>query len=590
MSGSRSFSTAKLWITLLSMVVALVFLISYWAEVKLVWQLIFAYFLVFVLHINVTPPNDTETMRACAVIGLNLLVFVFGYLLVLLWVSQFTLPVRSLFERWMAFNRLLLYTVAKHLHGPAIFMKEGKPKAEEGELNEFHPGVVFVDLNSAIVLEQQFGSDDALRQEVHFDSWSEESAERKPYKPSFWAKILKSFGFAWGKTKVTIVRTLGPGIAFTKSGEKVVGWADLRKQSRTREDVLGSTRDGIEIKTKITVGFTLGQKEEILKVAKVNDNWLVVQTAAVSESDNVIQSGSQVIKKLSDDLDDFDKEEIDRVFNQGELEWLEDGSQAGETKSGVAFQFIFDAEKVFAAVYSRARNVVKDGALGEWTDLPAHAATEIFRDLLSHENYDDLYLPDDPKNFPLSEFKGKFGRIVRNMGILGYQVVMRKDDFSLKDGQIWREDELIFSIPRRFERSAVLRDRGIKVLSAGFSDLIPADKLVRAQLLENWRAHWQQETQKTLADHELRTIRIHNHERARTQQDMIYSLSRIFKDGHYTEEALAMRLYQSLEIAATNPTTQRLLPSDTVQMLSNLRHWLLPGDKNTNDTTGDSDT
>ena len=590
-SKSRSSLSAKLWTWLPAVVTLVIFLISFRSEVKLVWQLISAYFLVLFLHVNVTLPINPETMRACVVIASNLIIFGFSYLLVLRWISQFTLPVRSRTERLEAFNSLFRYTFAKSLHGPAIFMKDGKPKAEEGELKNLHAGVAFVDLNSAIVLEEQSGSNDAMRQEIHFDSLSEESAESKSPRPSFWKKVLNLFGFGRSKTNVKIVRTLGPGIVFTKRGEKIVGWADLRKQSRTREDVIGSTRDGIEVKTKISVAFTLGQKEETLKVTRVNGNWLVIQTTAAPEADPInraLPPLSLGIKKLSDELDDKDKEEIERYFNQGELEWLGSGSQVGETKSGSAPQFIFDAERVFAAVYSRARDA-KDGVLGEWTDLPGYTATEVFRDLLAHENYDDLYLPDDPKKFPLSEFKDKFGQKVRNMGILGYQVVMRKDGTPLKDEQFLREDEFIFSAPRRFERSVVLRDRGIKILSAGFSDLIPTDKVVREQLLENWRAQWQQETQKTLADHELRTMRIHNHERARTQQDMVYSLSRIFRDGHYTDEALAMRLYQALEAAATNPATQRLLPSDTVQMLSNLRQWLLPDNKHADKPSDDSD-
>lgn len=544
-----------------------------------------AYFLVLVLKVNMTLPATPETVRAVILVGSNLVFCISGYLLTLLWISQFVLPVRKNSERRKAFNSLLRYTLTEWLHGPAIFVKGGEPRVDEDELNNLHAGVAFVDLNSAIVLEQQLGSNDSVRQEIHFESSLEESPESKVYKPSVWRRGLEMLGFGNSKKNLTIVNAFGPGIVFTKKGQKIVGWADIRKQSRTRLGVQAGTRDGIEVATNISVSFTLGQPEDILQVTKVESNWFVVQPVPVIAADLIentgLQQSNQIIKLLSDQLSDDDIEELNRIFDNDKIDWLEDGPGSVEQKSGSISPFIFDRERVFAAVYSRARNA-KDGRLGEWTELPFHVAAEAFRTLLAHENYNDLYLPDDPGKLPISEFKGKFGRVVRNMGILGYQIIKNKNGLPLRNGQAWNNEEMIFSVPARFQSTAVLRDRGIKVLSAGFSDLVPAREIIRTQLFENWRAHWERETQKTLADHELRTIRIHNHERSRTQQDMIYSLSRIFQENQYTTEALAIRLYQALEAAAISPATQRLLPGDTIQMLSNLRQWLLPEDKQKN--------
>jgi len=134
----------------------------------------------------------------------------------------------------------------------------------------------------------------------------------------------------------------------------------------------------------------------------------------------------------------------------------------------------------------------------------------------------------------------------------------------------------------------VLRARGIKIITASFSELIPTSEIIRQQFLDNWRAHWQQETEMTLAGDELEVMRIINRERAKAQQDMVYSLSQIFQTEQYTHEALAMRLYQALEAAATHPATQRLLPGDTIHMLTNLRQWLLPKEdekKNTDEVS-----
>ena len=583
MAGSQILQRSKYSMAIAAVIASVIFFVYFWNEWTLVFDVLAAWVFVLIFRREGIVTVSPEASRAFLIIETNIFIFLLGFSLTLYWVAQFTLPVRDSAERMNAFISLLRYTLTPWLYGPAIFVKEGMPKAGANEMESPKAGAALVDLYSAIVVEQQSGSIDAVRQEVHFESLTEEP-EKKPYKPSLWKKILIRLGLARDEVNVTIVKAFGPGVVFTKAGEKIVGWVDLRKQARSQAGVQAATRDGIDITTSVNVGFTLGQPEEILQITKTEEGWRVIQFAVPSAEELAanpdLPPDVQVIKLPPDHLSEDDAQEADQVFSVGEFEWLEDGSKP---HSGSGVQFVFDAERVFSAVYSRARHVSKNEVLGEWTDLPTYVATEVFRGMLAHEDYDDLYKPDHPTDFPLNEFKGKFGRIVRNMGILGYQIVMRKDGTLMKELQVWDETELKFSVSMKFKSAAVLRDRGIKVLNAGFSDLVPANEVVRAQLLENWRAHWQQETQKTIADHELQTIRIHNHERSRTQQDMIYSLSRIFQDGNYTEEALALRLYQALEAAAINPATQRLLPSDTVQMLSNLRQWLLPENKKTND-------
>ena len=68
----------------------------------------------------------------------------------------------------------------------------------------------------------------------------------------------------------------------------------------------------------------------------------------------------------------------------------------------------------------------------------------------------------------------------------------------------------------------------------------------------------------------------------RSQQEMIYTLSQIFRSTPHTDEALAMRIYQALEAAATEPIARKLLPQDTVAMLTQLREWLTVEDEGSN--------
>jgi hypothetical protein len=67
-----------------------------------------------------------------------------------------------------------------------------------------------------------------------------------------------------------------------------------------------------------------------------------------------------------------------------------------------------------------------------------------------------------------------------------------------------------------------------------------------------------------------------NQIKADTQREMILGLSQIFKSTDYSQEALALRVFQALEAAATDPVTHPLLPEEAVRMLRELGFWLLP--------------
>jgi hypothetical protein len=123
----------------------------------------------------------------------------------------------------------------------------------------------------------------------------------------------------------------------------------------------------------------------------------------------------------------------------------------------------------------------------------------------------------------------------------------------------------------------ILRQRGIKVIHAGFSELKP-DKRILDQRLDNWRAQWQRKADLNRAGFEREVAQIIAHARAEKQREMILQLNKILRNSTFSEEALTLRVLQALEDIAADPDARRFLPRDTINMLRSLRLWLLPDD------------
>jgi hypothetical protein len=117
------------------------------------------------------------------------------------------------------------------------------------------------------------------------------------------------------------------------------------------------------------------------------------------------------------------------------------------------------------------------------------------------------------------------------------------------------------------------------VIEVGFSDFKPIDSTIREQRFDNWRSQWQKKAELTNAGYDLEIMRKMNHARAQAQREIIYNLSQIFKLPGYTQDAMAIRIFQALESAAANPATNRLLPRDTVDMLRNFQRLLFAQDR-----------
>ncbi|HEU0292399.1 MAG TPA: hypothetical protein VFR47_06665, partial [Anaerolineales bacterium] len=217
---------------------------------------------------------------------------------------------------------------------------------------------------------------------------------------------------------------------------------------------------------------------------------------------------------------------------------------------------------------------------------PADVVAEEFRLLLAKQPYLKLYSPDDPKNYPLKEFKKELNRNVRNTGILAYRVVALRNGGRLQPGRAYSSNDLVFYPPRELTRHNVLRYRGIKVLGTGIGELEPHDPKVRQHLVGSWLSSKQKEADVKYADYRLEIARVRSQARVRAQQSMIYHLTQLLENQTYPREALALLIYQELEATAANPETRKLLPADTLSLLTGIGTMLLPPDRAASRTSG----
>ncbi len=497
-------------------------------------------------------------LGGCALGLLFYLLFYFGI------ISQFVLPVQNSYDRWQVFERLVLYFL--RWHGPAIFVQEGKEVANPEELKRFNPGVAFVDLTSAIVLERQWLSEASRSALLAGLSQMGIPGVRRLMR-------MVPRQMHRGRTEFpdhARVRAAGPGIVFTYWGESIRGTVSLRRQFRLKPNNKAITRDGFEVFAHVWCLYTLGERPEALKVTYTGEGAASIQTILIDEK-------TKTIRAFLDELDADDKEEIHRYIQN--YQPAVPGrplkpNQIDETQYWAPY--FFDEHRVFQAVYAQTR-LVKEGNIEDWTELPPRVAIETFRDMISVENYDDLYLPTDPTLFPLrDDFRPRMSRRVRNQGVLAYQFIRRRDGKLLAAGQPWDESKLEILPARNLTTPKVLRDRGIRVIAAGFPDIRPTNPAVFQQRFNHWQAKWQRETDLTLATYEYKSMQIRAHARAQAQRDMMAVLAQVVNSGGMTQEAVMLRILQAIETFAHEPETEKLLPKETINTLWSLHQWLLP--------------
>ncbi len=536
------------------------------------------------------PPKPEEIIHSYNILVVNLRWFGWLALAWLLIVSaQVFFPIDRAREWLLTAFYFLMHIFG--LHGMAACVRNGEIAAEPDELKRQRPGAIMVDFNSALVLEQQVVN----------------------VLPRLAALILRGIARVFG-AHLPAVRVRGAGLTFTLPDERIhgandlthdpgsddpnwveriVGVVDLRPQFRSsslkphkQSKRLGTTisaytRDGVEVKTDISVVATIGQKavphfpvSVIYNGEQHPRNIRVISFKRVSPRTDLYR-----VQSIEDSLDPVDQLEIHQQF-QTLTNWVAYKAPPDHPRLPD-----FNPERVFSAAFARARHHMGLQSTDEivpWVELPVHVAIDFFREWISRFNYDELYQPDGDGKLPVNWIRNRLATQMRNSGVLSYRPVKHVDGRCLKPGEKYRAASLQTIPPLNaimLHQSKILRDRGIRVITAGFGSL-SVDNNIYRQRFDHWRAYWDQETilKEAGYDYRIQVTQARTRARVLAEQEFSQILSEIYRANANSKEILTFRVLQALEEAATNPKTRELLPEDTFSVLRSLHDWVLPGD------------
>ena len=482
-------------------------------------------------------------------------------------VAQFVLPVRTAYERRAVIERLFRYFLK--MHGPAVVVREGIEIANPEELRSSLPGVAFVDVTSAIVLERQpFIS--------NLQGPLTRAGRQSGFKRSMSNMFLNSLqvvleGRTTAGKKPAKARALGPGIVFTELGERIRGVTHLRKQFRIQLNVEATTRDGFKVMGHVISIFTLGDPPPVIQVGYIADQ-AEAQNAFHPKNLRGFTVKNGVLTGFVDELDEVDQREVDVFARSARLPAT---PTPPERTSPLRTPYHFYPERVFQAVYADARRA-SDGALENWQDMPPKVAVEAFRNVLAGVHYSDLYMPKDAKEYPFLKFRANFSRAVRNQCVLAFQYVARKDHQPFVIGQKWDERELDFFPVQELRSPKVLRNRGISLIAASFPEIKPVNPAARQQQVDYWRAQRSKEADLILADYDYEEIRVRGRARAVAERDIVESLGKTLDDASVQPDTLALRVLQSLESWSKDPDSDNRQGREIMRMIDTLHKWMFP--------------
>jgi hypothetical protein len=363
---------------------------------------------------------------------------------------------------------------------------------------------------------------------------------------------------------VVPLRVCGPGLVFMKPWERAHSFVDLRKQIRSENEVIATTGDGIEVKTFVFSVFSLGRIPKPVQLAFTSGssagNLQVVALEPVADG-RLRVTGFEDSLAADDRLEAYDLSRNTSLFG------------AYFTPADPGLRPVFDEKRVFGAVYARARGDESDSVM-KWDELPIIFTTDAFKEMALQFNYDELSNPNEGSQ--VGAFKQRVNASMRNQCVLSYSIVVHESGRPLQRGEMYSPTELRSTAVRNFTTSKVLRDRGITNIFSAFTQIIPCKDVIYTQRLDNWQARLQREIDLVMTSREIEVRNIVHRARIQAQEEISTTLNAILGDRTYSEEAMALLLFQALEEYVSDPETRKQLPNEVITLLRNLQDRILP--------------
>ncbi|MDX9863246.1 MAG: hypothetical protein RBT34_00430 [Anaerolineaceae bacterium] len=544
----------------------LYFLITFRTEIRVVfgyWWWILTAIPKVILKIDIgilsLPENFAEIQR---IIWFNIFNGFAGVFILWLFLAalQTLLPAASLwdvvrtmllvFRHFMGKNIRIARVVGGQNISPPEKLERKKKKSllmqwmldDEDYKVRYEKGIIVQDSNSAVVLEEMSAAPDLLA--------------------ILFRKVLS---YLWLIDDVT-PRICGPGLVFLHPWERVHSFVDLRKQIRGENGVVAATADGIGVQTYVFSVFSLGRVPRALQLAFNRGN--AEQDLQIVHFEK-LKHGMLRVKDFQNDLAADDRLEAYRQV------WPpRRASQFGKyfEPQDPGIRPVYDRRRIFGAVFARAQD--DESEKMSWEEMPLIITKDTFKEIALQFNFDKLSNPDG--NSKVGEFKRMVNTAIRNQCVLTYSVVVHRTGEPLKPGGIYHSGELRATPVTPFMTSKVLRDRGIMNIYSAFTMVTPLDERIYRQRLDNWQARLQREIDLAVMSHEVEVRNISSRARIQAQEEISATLNAILGDRDYSEEAMALLLFQALEEYISNPETRSRLPNEVFTLLRNVQDRILP--------------